>query len=205
MRFRWTNLQPFLVNRKSKVLVFERNDPMNYRELRNLNFLSYPRLTSILFVSLALIALASTGYAQKRRLSRSDLIQLKREILRTNDFSETDTCCDKDSNNIVYVVDADLLPSQLPVRKYIKFELITEKETKTRSKDGIEFYSFGAPSIRRSSVRIDLDRKYVGSDGGNGSTVIFTGRRTSMGWKVKGILGNADCSASGFAMSSSPN
>lgn len=187
------------------MLLFERIDPMSCRGIRNLNPFSHLRLLSYLTIAAAVLVFAGTDIAQNRRLKRSDLIQLNREILRTNDFNETETCCDKDKTNIVYVVDADLSPSQLPVRKYVKFELITKKDAKTRFPDGIELYSFGPPTIGRSSVRIDLYLESKGADGGNGSTVVYTGRRASKGWKVKGRLGDAWCSASGFAIVSPPN
>ncbi len=173
------------------MLLFERIDPMSCRGIRNLNPFSYLRFISYLSISAAVLVFAGTDIAQNRRLKWSDLIQLKREILRTNDFNETETCCDKDKTNIVYVVDADLSASQLPVRKYVKFELITEEDTKTRFKGGIEYYSFGPPAIGRSSVRIELYREYYDPDNVNGSSVVYTCWRTSKGWKVKGILGGA--------------
>jgi hypothetical protein len=139
-----------------------------------------------------ILACSLVGTAQRSpRYSRSDRIDVILAVLRNFDFDNAETCCDRNRINTLYVIEKSISAKRLPRRKFIRFEIITEKQADTIADKGVEYYSFENLAVHKAFIRIDMARTFRrnGPSGdSNGGGIQFTCWKKGKRWVIKGIL-----------------
>ncbi|MEP6849820.1 MAG: hypothetical protein ABI999_13270 [Acidobacteriota bacterium] len=139
----------------------------------------------VLLISVLFLAVVFS-FAQNKHLGFKDRIAVKREILRTRSFEGTDT---PDSMKpVVYVIDSDLKPPDLPWRKNFRFVLTDQKTMDKMALNGVDYFELDVSVERR---RIFAYLTYTGQDRashyGTGNTRLYICRRLpGSRWQVKG-------------------
>ena len=146
---------------------------------------------SIAFAVLATFFTDLTA-AQSRQLSSRDKARIIQAILRREDFADSETWRSELAENTVYLLEDNVSINQLPRIKAVKFILISQRQVDEMKKTGVEYYRFDEFKVRPSGVRVSFTREYLHQGkNSNGSTVIYTCRRTAKGWKLVPRLGPA--------------
>src|ERR1051325_6157644 len=96
----------------------------------------------------------------KVTLTQRDKSQIIRFILRTYDFSKSDTWRGNHENTI-YLLDENISPSDVPPRHGLKFKLVNQAQIDQLKSTGIEYYRVNEFDVRRTSVRTYFIRTFV--------------------------------------------
>src|SRR5437868_5368338 len=124
-------------------------------------------LTGLMFIN---------GASGQRKLANRDKSQIIQFILRTYDFTQSETWRDNGENTIL-LLDENISPADIPARKGVKFTLIKPGELDRSRNTGIEYYEFRPFEITRSGVRTSFIRTYRSAKEVNGSAMEYTCRK----------------------------
>src|SRR5690349_15025741 len=111
-------------------------------------------------VVLILISLVCTNAAAgQSTLTRRDKSQIIQFILRTYDFTQSETWRDTGENTIL-LLDGTISPTDIPLRLGVKFSFVKQVELDRLRNDGVEFYEFSPFTKTRTGIKTALARRY---------------------------------------------
>ena len=140
----------------------------------------------------ASLLLPNSASAQAK-LTQRDKSQITRFILRTYDFSKSDTW-HGNSENTIYLLDENISPSDVPSRHGLKFKLVNEAQIDQLKTTGVEYYRINEFDVRRTFVRTYFVRTFVSIREANDSAMEYTCRKVHRRWKLKAHLAGGGAS-----------
>ncbi len=147
------------------------------------------KLSSFFLIALSVGAclLLPNRAAAQVNLTQRDKSQIIHFILRTYDFSKSDTWAGNGEKTI-YLLDENISPADIPSRHGVKLVIVNQAQIDRLMTTGVEYYRFNEFEIHRTSVRTYFVRTFTSTRGGNTSAMEYTCRKVAGGWKLKARL-----------------
>jgi hypothetical protein len=142
------------------------------------------RRTVVLILTGLIFTNAAAGKPSLTKRDKSQIIQF---ILRTYDFTQSDTWRDNGENTVL-LLNGTVSPADIPSRPGVNFTFVKQAELDRLRNAGVEFYEFSPFKRTRSGVTTALVRTFRSATEGNGSVVEYTCRKVGGRWKLKARL-----------------
>ena len=138
-------------------------------------------------MSIGACLLLPTATAAQRKLTQRDKSQIIHVILRTYDFSKSETA-PNGSDKTIYILDDNISPADIPSRAGVKFEIVNQAQIDRLTTTGVEFYRLNEFEIHTTFVRTYFVRTFRSTREANTSAMEYTCRKVAGRWKLKAHL-----------------
>jgi hypothetical protein len=140
-------------------------------------------MKSLLLTLFLIILFVSFGKAQANELSEADKNSIISFILQSYDFPDRDL----KPFSTVYLLNKNISLKQMPLRKGICFNLISQLKIDEMKDNGVEYYEFTDFEKNGREIKIYFSREYFHSKArqNNGSGLDYSCRKVRGKWKCK--------------------